>query len=196
MHDVKNIAGIIATIFVFLGYLPYLRDIINGKTKPHLYSWFVAGFVALIIFGLQVNSGAGIGSLVTLTAGIMCILVIVLGVLYKSKIEIVWIDTLFLVLAFISLGLWLIAKQPVISAVLSTLIELLGFMPTVRKSWNKPFTETLQFYYLNILRFSLAIFALQTYTVVTTIYPITWVLFNGFFALMLIIRRKQIKVVK
>lgn len=192
MNEIKNSIGILATILVFLGYIPYLRDIAKGKTKPHIYSWFVAGFVAIIIFALQVSGGAGIGSVVTLAAGIMCLLVIVLGLIHKSDVEIVWIDTVFLVLAFIALGLWLFAKQPVISAILSTVIEVLGFIPTVRKSWNRPFTETLQSYYLNIFRFSFALLALQTYTIVTTIYPITWILFNCVFSLLLVIRRKQL----
>ena len=193
MHEIKNAIGVVATILVFLGYIPYLRDIKRGKTKPHIYSWFVAGFVAIIIFALQVSGGAGAGSLVTLAAGVMCVLVITLGIFHKSTVEILWIDTVFLVLAFIALGLWLFAKQPVVSAVLSTVIEVLGFVPTVRKSWNRPFTETLQSYYLNTFRFGFALLALQTYTIVTTIYPITWALFNGFFSLMLVIRRKQVK---
>lgn len=193
MHEIKNIAGIVATILVFLGYIPYLRDIIKGKTKPHIYSWFVGGIVVFIIFGLQITSGAGIGSFVTLAAGLMSFLVIVLGLTHKSTVKIVWIDNVFLILAFITLGLWLIAKQPVISAVLSSLIEVLAFVPTVRKSWNRPHTETLQSYSLNTLRYSLAIFALQTYSLITAIYPVTWLLFNGCFSLMLVIRRKQLK---
>jgi hypothetical protein len=193
MDNVKNILGIVATILVFLGYIPYLRDIQKGKTKPHVYSWLVAGFVTLIIFSLQVSNGAGAGSLVTLAAGTMCLCVIVLGFVHKSIVKIVWIDTVFLILAFLALVLWLVAKQPVLSAVLATAIEFLGFVPTIRKSWHKPFTETLQFYYLNTLRFSFALFALQRYTIVTTIYPIIWILFNGFFALMLVMRRKQIQ---
>ncbi|MDE2025817.1 MAG: hypothetical protein KGJ07_04950 [Patescibacteria group bacterium] len=192
MHELKNIAGIAATMLVFLGYIPYLRDIIKGKTKPHIYSWLVGGFVGFIIFALQVSGGAGTGSLVTLAAGSMCLFVIVLGIIHKSTVEILWIDTVFFLLAFLALGLWLVAKQPVISAILSTVIEVLGFVPTVRKSWNKPFTETLQSYYLNTFRFGFAIFALQTYSIVTIIYPVTWVLFNGFFAVMLVIRRKQV----
>lgn len=192
MNDIKQVVGILATVLVFAGYIPYLRDIAKGKTKPHIYSWFVGGVVAIIIFALQVNGGAGTGSLVTLAAGAMCLLVIALGIIHKSKVDIIWIDTLFLILAFLALGLWLFAKQPVLSAILATAIEVLGFLPTVRKSWNRPFTETLQFYYLNTLRFGFAIFALQTYTIVTTVYPVIWVLFNGFFALMLIIRRKQV----
>ena len=166
MYQIKNILGFVATFLVFIGYIPYLRDIIKGKTKPHLYSWFLWSFVTFIAFALQVSGGAGSGSLVTLAAAIMCIAVITLGIIYKAKVTIVKIDTIFLILAFIALGLWLIAKQPIISTILTTLVDLLGFAPTIRKSWNRPHTETLTFYYLNSLRFGLAIIALQKYTIV------------------------------
>ena len=145
MSEIKNILGIVATFLVLVGYIPYLRDIVKGKTKPHIYSWFLWSFVTLIAFALQVSGGAGSGAFVTLAAAIMCIAVIVLGFIYKAKVEIVKMDTVFLVLAFIALGLWLIAKQPVLSAILTTLVDLLGFAPTVRKSWNKPYSETLSF---------------------------------------------------
>ena len=191
MYEIKNILGLVATVLVFIGYIPYLRDVVNGKTKPHLYSWLLWSFVTLIAFGLQLSDGAGSGSLVTLVAGLMCLVVIGLGLWKKSQVKIVKIDTVFLLLAFVALGLWLIAKQPVLSAILVTLIDLLGFAPTVRKSWHQPHSETLSFYYLNFFRFGLAIIALQNYSVVTALYPLTWLVANGLFALVLIVRRKQ-----
>ena len=192
MFEIKNILGIVATILVFIGYIPYLRDIIKGKTKPHIYSWFLWSFVTLIAFTLQVSGGAGSGAFVTLAVVLMCVAVIVLGFIYKVRVEIVKTDTVFLILAFIALGLWLIAKQPVLSAVLTTLIDLLGFAPTVRKSWDKPYSETLSFYYLNSFRFGLAVISLQKYSFVTASYPIAWLAANSLFALMLNIRRRQI----
>ncbi|KKP46792.1 MAG: hypothetical protein UR39_C0008G0024 [Candidatus Woesebacteria bacterium GW2011_GWA1_33_30] len=192
MYDFKNILGIIATILVFLGYVPYVRDIINGKTKPHIYSWFIWGFVTLLAFALQLSDKAGSGAFVTLAAAIMCFVVIFFGFKYKAKVKIVKTDTIFLILAIISLGLWIIAKQPVLSILLTVMVDLLGFAPTIRKSWNNPFSETLSFYYLNSIRFGLAIIALQKYSLLTALYPITWLMANTLFALMLIIRRKKL----
>lgn len=191
MYEIKNILGIIATVLVFIGYIPYTRDIIRGKTKPHMYSWFLWSFVTFIVFALQVSGGAGSGAFVTLAAALCCFAVIVLGFIYKSRVEIVWIDTVFLILAIIALGLWLIAKQPVLSTILMTIIDLLAFAPTVRKSWNKPYSETLAFYFLNTFRFGLAAIALQKYSIVTALYPITWLVTNSLFALMIAVRRKQ-----
>jgi uncharacterized protein with PQ loop repeat len=193
MSELKNIIGTIAVILVFVGYIPYFRDIIQGKTTPHLYSWFLWGFVTSIAFALQISGGAGLGAFVTLAAAIMCGVVILLSFRYKAKQDITLSDTIFFVLAFISLGIWLIAKQPVLSAILTTTTDLLGFAPTIRKSWNKPFSETLSLYALNTLRFGLAIFALQNYSIVTALYPITWCVGNGAFALMLVGRRAQVK---
>lgn len=192
MHEFKNLLGIIATTLVFIGYIPYLRDVIKGKTKPHLYSWFLWALVTTIAFALQVSGGAGSGAFVTLAAALMCFVVIVLGFIQKSKIKIVKMDTVFLILACISLGLWLIAKQPIFSAVLATIVDLFGFAPTIRKSWDNPHSETLSFYYLNTLRFGLAVVALQKYSIVTAFYPISWLIANGVFAVMLVIRRKQV----
>src|SRR3989339_1216413 len=184
MYDFKNILGIVATILVFFGYIPYIRDIVKGKTKPHVYSWFIWGFVTLIAFALQLSDKAGSGAFVTLAAAIMCFVVIIFGFIYKSKVKIVKSDTIFLIFAIISLGLWLIAKQPVLSVILTVIIDLLGFAPTIRKSWNNPFSETLTFYYLNSIRFGLAIIALQKYSLLTALYPITWLMANILFALM------------
>jgi len=192
VQNLKDTAGIIATLLVFLGYIPYLRDVIGGRTKPHIYSWFVWGIVTLIAFALQVSDFAGIGSLVTLAAGLMCFIVIALGVVYKSKVKITRIDTIFLILSLIALVLWLFVKEPVLSAILVAIIGLLGFVPTIRKSWNNPYSETLSFYLLNTLRFLLNVFSLRHYSIITALYPITWLMINGLFAFTLVVRRKQL----
>ncbi len=192
MHEFKNIIGVIAVILTFVGYIPYLRDVVSGKTVPHLYSWFLWGFVTSIAFALQFSDKAGTGAFVTLAAALMCFVVLVLGIIKKSSSAITHLDTVFLVAAFISLAVWLVAKQPVVSAILTTFIDILGFAPTIRKSWNKPHSETLSFYVLNSFRFGLAVISLNRYNIVTALYPVVWLVANGAFALMLTIRRKSV----
>lgn len=193
LGEIKNIIGVVAVILVFLGYIPYFRDMIRGQTVPHMYSWILWGVVTSLVFALQVSGKAGMGAFVTLSAALMCVFVVGISLVrHKGKRDITRSDTLFLILAFISLGVWFIAKQPILSAILATTTDLLGFIPTIRKSWYKPFSETLSMNILNTVRFALAIFALHTYTLVTALYPISWVIANGLFALMLIVRRGQV----
>lgn len=191
IETIKNSIGIIAVALVFIGYIPYLRDVIKGKTVPHIYSWFLWGVVTSIAFALQVSDKAGVGAFVTLGAAVMCGVVIVLSFfVHRGKRDITKLDTAFFLLAFVSLAFWLIAKQPVISAILAATTDLLGFVPTIRKSWQKPFSETLSLYALNTLRFGLATLSLQHYSIITALYPISWFIANGLFACMLIFRRR------
>lgn len=194
MIEYKQLLGTIAVILTFFGYIPYIRDILKNKTTPHMYSWFLWGFVTTLAFALQIADNAGPGAYVTLAAAFLCGVVLVLSIVRKSGRDIKPIDGVFIALAFLSLGLWLIAKQPVLSAILTTTTDLLGFMPTIRKSWNKPWSETLSFYWANTFRFGLAMFALDRYTTMTALYPLAWLLANGLFAAMLMVRRKFVKV--
>ena len=191
MQEIKNIIGIIAVALTFIGYIPYIKDTVKGKTKPPIYSWFLWGFVTLIAFALQISGNAGAGAFVTLAAGLTCFVIFGFGLKIGEK-DITRSDTVFFILAFIAIILWLFAKQPLLSVILVSTIDMLGFIPTIRKSWHKPHTETLFTYLLNTFRFALAIFALQKYTIITSLYPITWILANGLFSILLIIRRKQI----
>lgn len=113
MSEIKNIVGTVAVILVFIGYVPYIRDILKGKTIPHVYSWFVWGFTTLIVFALQHSDKAGIGAFVTLSAAAMCIVVFILGFIRHGTKDIVFLDTIFLVGSFVALLLWMLAKQPV-----------------------------------------------------------------------------------
>jgi len=187
----KASISVLAILLTFIGYIPYLRDTMIGKTKPHVFSWFIWGFVTLIAFALQVSGDAGVGAWVTLAAAVVSFIVCGLGLRNGNK-NIAKIDVFFLIAAFIATAVWLVAKQPVLSVILISTIEMLGFAPTIRKSWNDPFSETLFTYSLNAFRHGLSVFALENYSVVTWLYPVTWALANGLFAVMLVVRRKQL----
>src|SRR3990167_3081606 len=135
MFDWKFIVGIFAVLLTFVGYIPYIRDTIKGKTQPHVYTWFLWSFVTAIAFALQISDNAGFGAFVTLAAAIVCFFIFLLGFRIGKK-DITKTDTIFLASALVALGVWLFAKQPVVSVVIFSLIDMLAFGPTIRKSWN------------------------------------------------------------
>jgi hypothetical protein len=145
MPEFKIIISSVAVILGFVGYVPYLRDILKGRTKPHIYSWFIWGFLGIILFALQVSAGAGVGTWSLLAVTLISFLIFFLGLKNGQK-DITKTDTLFFILAILALVLWLLVKQPILSAILITLVDMLGFAPTIRKSWSKPHSETLSMY--------------------------------------------------
>lgn len=185
----KELIGIVAVALTFIAYIPYIRDILKGKTHPHVYSWGLWGLLTVLIVALQVKGGAGPAALVTAAAGVMCLMVVILS-LKLGKKDITTSDTVVAILGLVAIGFWLFAKQPIISMILVILADILAFIPTVRKSWHKPHSETLSLYVTNTLRFSLGIFAVREFTFLSVSWLAVWAVINGLFSTMLVIRRK------
>lgn len=188
----KEIISALAVLLTFIAYIPYYRDILKGKTHPHIYSWLLWGLLTILLVGLQIKGGAGVATWVSIAAGLLCGGVVLLS-LKSGKKYIATSDTVVAILSLIAIGFWLVADQPVISMMLVIAADLLAFVPTVRKSWHEPYTETLSLYITNTLRFSLALMAVETYTFLSASWITSWALANALFAIMLIIRRRQVR---
>lgn len=188
----KEAISAIAVILTFAAYIPYYRDILKGKTHPHVYSWSLWGLLTVLLVALQIKGGAGPATWVTAAAGILCIGVVFLS-LKGGKKDITTSDTIVAILSLIAIGFWLVADQPVVSIILVIIADGLAFIPTIRKSWHKPYTETLLLYVTNALRFFLALAAVETYTFLAASWIVFWATGNALFSVMLVIRRKQVK---
>ena len=191
MTDYKPLLSALAIAVMIIGYIPYLRDTVRGKTKPHVFSWVIGMIISFIAFGLQIQEKSGPASFVTLSATIISSVIVYFAIKNKDKDITKW-DYICLLLSAMSLFAWLVVDQPVLSMIFVVLTESISFIPTIRKSWNKPYTETLSSYITNFFRFIIALLALNKYTFMAVGYPVTWLLLNGGFALLLIHRRKSL----
>ena len=145
MMEIKWFLSILAIALLFIGYFPYLRDTINGKTRPHIFSYIIWALTTFIVFGIQLQSGGGAGAWVTFAIG--CMMLVVLGLSYKNgRDDITKGDFITLVVALLAIPLWLLANLPLLSLVILTAIDLLGFLPGMRKSWVDPWSETISLY--------------------------------------------------
>jgi hypothetical protein len=157
-----------------------------------VYSWSLWGLLTVLLVALQIKGGAGTATLVTAAAGVMCLGVVVLG-LKDGKKDITKFDAFIAVLSLVAIGFWWFADQPIISMILVIIADGLAFIPTVRKSWHAPHTETLSLYVTNTLRFTLAVAAVENYTFLSVSWIAFWAICNGLFSLMLVMRRRQIR---
>jgi hypothetical protein len=191
MLELKTIFGLLAVVLTFVGYIPYIVDTIKGKTKPHLYSWFLWSLVTFIIFALQVLGNAGAGAFVTLATAILCLVEFILG-FRSGERDITTFDTVMFVISLIAIAIWVFAKQPMISNLLIITINTFAVVPTIRKSWYKPESETLFSWIMAGTRNVLGILALDQFSLLTWLYPVSSLITNVLFSAMLIVRRKQL----
>ena len=190
--DFKLIIILISVIFVFVGYVPYIIDILKKKTTPHTFTFFVWSLASSITWGLQVYGGAGVGAWITFTVTTICIFIFILSLRYGEK-TIKPLDFVFLALALLSLFFWLVVHQPLWSVILVVLTDILGFGPTARKAWDKPHSETLFTWWVAAFRHGFSILALEKFNLLTFLYPTAWTLANIIFCMILLIRRRQVK---
>ena len=188
----KEVISGIAVVLTFIAYIPYYRDILKGKTHPHVYSWSLWGLLTVLLVALQIKGGAGPATWVTAAAGLLCIGVVFLS-LKGDKKDITKSDTIVAILSLIAIGFWLVADQPVVSIILVIIADGLAFIPTIRKSWHKPPSEKLSLYVTNAIRFFLALAADETYTFLAVSWIAFWATGNALFSIILAVRRKVIK---
>jgi len=188
----KEIISVVAVALTFIAYVPYYRDILKGKTHPHIYSWLLWALLTILLVALQIKGGAGPATWVTAAAGLLCIGVVILS-FKNAKKDITTSDTIVTLLSLLAIGFWLIADQPIVSIVLVIIADMLAFIPTIRKSYHRPYSETLSLYVTNAIRFGLALLAVETYTFLSSSWIVAWVIGNTLLSIMLIVRRKQLR---
>lgn len=174
----KETLAIIATIIAIIGNIPYLTDVLKKKVQPHPYTWFVWSLVSATTFFGGLQKGAGIGALPTGIAEMFTIIIFIFSLQYGFK-QIRKIDTFFLIFALLGFIPWILFKDPTISVIIVVMIDIIAFIPTIRKTMRSPNTETKILYEMNVIRHILTLFALQTYNIATTLHSIAMIIINS-----------------
>ena len=52
--NIKLILSGLAIALTFVAFVPYIRSILQGVTKPHVFSWVIWGTTTVIVFFAQV----------------------------------------------------------------------------------------------------------------------------------------------
>lgn len=180
-----------AAFFTIWCYIPYVRDIFRGTTKPHPFTWFVWALINIIAFFAQLAAGGGAGAWVTATVATGCLIIAILS-LARGERRITTLDWLCFVGALLSLILWRVSNDPFVAIVFVTLTDALASVPTFRKSYLRPHEETASTYALGVIGFALELAAFQSFNQTTALYPVFIVIMNGALVVMLLLRRRQL----
>lgn len=188
--DIKLFLALLGACIALVGNIPYLRDVITNKIQPHPYTWLVWTLVSAITLFGQIAKGAGVGAIPTATAEIFTVIIFLFSLRYGFR-NIVRRDTYFLIVALLGIIPWILTKDPTISVVIAVSIDLVAFVPTLRKTWVKPASETPILYSMNVVRHVLTLFSLQAYNVATTLHSIAMIVTNTAMTGIILFRRKR-----
>lgn len=188
LQSFKIIFAILSLIISLMAFYPYLRDIFLGKTKPHVYTWLIWTITqGTAVFALWYGGG-GWGA-VELTVGTFLVFIIFLFSLKRGTKNITKSDTVILFVALLSIFIWWKLNNPIFAVIMVSLIDLFGYIPSYRKCWNEPWSETLSTWALFALGNIFAIFALNEYNILTLTYLITIIIGNFILVAISLLRR-------
>ena len=168
----KEILSAIAIALTFAAFVPYIRTIIGGTTKPHVFSWVIWGSTTFAVFLAQLEGKGGVGAWPIGVSGSITIFIAWLAYLKQADITITRTDWLFFISALSSLPLWYFTSDPLWAVVILTTVDVLGFGPTFRKAYSSPHSESLLFFALFAVRNILVILALEHYSVTTVLFDV------------------------
>jgi hypothetical protein len=163
--------GYISGILSVLCYLPYIRDILLGKTKPERASWFIWSVLGSIAFFSQLSKGASYSLWLpgVQTPGVLLVFLLSLkfgvGGLQRN-------DSIALLIAGGALALWYLTKEAALALYLVLLIDSTGAVLTLHKAYDYPESETLSTWVLAGLAGLFATLAVGRFDVILLSYPL------------------------
>ena len=168
---IKELLSAAAIALTFAMFVPYIRSIRLGRTKPHVFSWLIWALGTFVVFLAQLADSAGVGAWPIGVSGLITAYVAVLAYGKKADTAITRTDWAFLLAALAALPCWYLSSDPLWAVVILTGLDLAGFGPTFRSAYFRPYAERMGFYSLGALRNGLSILALEHYSLTTVLFP-------------------------
>ncbi len=194
----KNLMGGLAVAMMLLACGVQLSKTYAGKAEPHPIAWFGFGLLTGVGFLIQWQKSAGPGSWVMGSTAIGCILVGSMSQ-YMKRWRLSDFDrwdwgALAAGAGFFAFYLRSrnLSFGPLVSAVLATSADLVLYIPIFKNAWLLPRKETATAYGLNSLKFLPSLFAMDSYSVETCLYPSAMIVINATVVLYLAVRRQRL----
>lgn len=188
----KFIIAIIASILTIIAYIPYLKDIFARKTHPHLFTWFIWMLTQGTAAVALLHGGGKFGSFSLITGTMLVMFIFLLSFEYGTK-DVSKNDKIILALALFAIMIWRQLDSPLLAILMVSIIDGAGYIPTIRKSFNDPWGETLSFWAMMAVVDCLAIIANAKYNLLTLTYLSVIFLLNIFVYSVCVYRRRVIE---
>ena len=186
----KEICGTIAVVLNFFAFIPLIISIKKGKVKPHLISWIIWSIATITVFIAQVYKNAGYGALSIGVSGLLCLFVVYLAYVKKGDYKITKLDYFFLFLSLFAILLWVFTKDPVYSVVILVFVDVCGGIPVFLKAYKRPYEESMSIFVICAVRNAFSLLALQSYSIVTTLFQVVTGILNVVLVSIIFFRRR------
>ena len=170
----------VGVLINLVGLFWYIKDVIKGGTRPNLVSWFIWSLAPFIGVFFQLKAGARLSILPIFMAGFTSLVVIIVSVLKKNGYwKINSFDVVCGIISLFALILYVFTHNLSISILFAIISDGLAYIPTIRKSWNFPETETGLMYTTGIVSNIIGLLTIKMWTFPIYSFGVYIILFNA-----------------
>jgi hypothetical protein len=163
--------GMGAGFFSILCVVPYIITILQGKTRPSRATWWIWFILSSVISLSYYSTGATTTVWLPVCGGIGQLAVGLLSLKYGEG---GWsrFDRICLIGVGISLFLWWGFNAPFVALICNLIIDLLGALPTIFKSYREPEKESLVTWSLYLTGSILNLLAIEHWSITLIVFPL------------------------
>lgn len=189
MNLFENILYLLILILGICSYAVGLKQMLKGTYAPSVFSRVVWLLLAINSFAGVIVSNSTTASI--LLAGIFLVgnAAICLVSFWKGSKDFGKLEIFCLVLLLISGLVWVFFDAPLVNLGISLFAHFLGALPTYKRVWVNPESESTLFWFYFFAASALSIFASSGHSFELIIFPIYFTFFDG--SLFLLSLRKQ-----
>lgn len=171
--NTKDILSVVAGVLFVAGFVPYIRAILAGTTKPAKASWIIWASLDTITFAGMCAKHSVNGQIVGAIIGAW--IVVILALKYGTP---GWtrLDKFCIAGAVSGIALWSIFSNPTLGIVTSLSVVFIGSIPTFVSAFNDPRREDKVGWTIFWVSCVCAVIAIPEFTLEDAAQPITFCL--------------------
>ncbi|NNN09869.1 MAG: hypothetical protein HKL85_11870 [Acidimicrobiaceae bacterium] len=163
---------ILAAVLSVVGSASYVRDTLRGTTSPHRVTWGLWALEGILAYVVEVQQHVGVASLMTLALGLMPLVILVSS--FKNPHAAWKIDGIDIACGVVSLAglvFWAVVNEPTVALVTFVAADFIAALPTLRKSWHSPESETARTFVMGALNTGITLMTLRNITTAGALFP-------------------------
>ena len=174
-----RLGGVIDQRFVYLamvlslvGVAGYIRDTLRGVTTPNRVTWGLWALEGVLAFAIEIRQHVGLAAGMTLMLGFGPILVVAASFRHHHGVwRLTAFDIVCGVLSLAGIAFWALVNAPTTALVSFVVADQVAALPTVRKSWLAPESETWWAFAMGSLNTAITLATLHQITTAGALFP-------------------------
>jgi hypothetical protein len=190
VSDLAPLLGVLAGVLGAADTVPYVRDILVGRTRPYRWTWLIWAVLAIVVCASQRADGASWSLVMAAVQAVLTSVIFALAI-RRGEGALGAVERVMLALAAGGVVGWLVAGEPVVATACVVAADLIGAAMMLPKTYRDPESETLATFALASVAGAFAAGAVGRLDASLLLYPVYFCVANAAIALLIVSRRGQ-----